>query len=76
MCIRDRLREHTKLDENTIRIMSRMKLEVVNLAGFEDLMPSELSGGMIKRAALARAIVMDPRLLFFDEPSALSLIHI
>ena len=64
------LREHTKLDENTIRIMSRMKLEVVNLAGFEDLMPSELSGGMIKRAALARAIVMDPRLLFFDEPSA------
>ncbi|MBK7357134.1 ABC transporter ATP-binding protein [Propionivibrio sp.] len=64
------LREHTKLDENTMRIMSRMKLEVVNLAGFESLMPSELSGGMIKRAALARAIVMDPRLLFFDEPSA------
>ena len=64
------LREHTKLDANTIRIMSRMKLEVVNLAGFENLMPSERSGGMIKRAALARAIVMDPRLLFFDEPSA------
>lgn len=64
------LREHTQLDDNTIRIMSRMKLEVVNLAGFEKLMPSELSGGMIKRAALARAIVMDPRLLFFDEPSA------
>ena len=64
------LREHTKLDENTIRIMSRMKLEVVNLAGFESLMPADLSGGMIKRAALARAIVMDPRLLFFDEPSA------
>ena len=64
------LREHTKLDENTIRIMSRMKLEVVNLAGFESLMPAELSGGMIKRAALARAIVMDPKLLFFDEPSA------
>ena len=64
------LREHTALDDNTIRIMSRMKLEVVNLAGFEDLMPSELSGGMIKRAALARAIVMDPKLLFFDEPSA------
>lgn len=62
--------EHTRLDENTMRIMSRMKLEVVNLAGFEDLMPSELSGGMIKRAALARAVVMDPRLLFFDEPSA------
>jgi phospholipid/cholesterol/gamma-HCH transport system ATP-binding protein len=64
------LREHTQLDDNTIRIMSRMKLEVVNLAGFENLMPAELSGGMIKRAALARAIVMDPRLLFFDEPSA------
>ena len=64
------LREHTALDQNTIRIMSRMKLEVVNLAGFEDRMPAELSGGMIKRAALARAIVMDPRLLFFDEPSA------
>ena len=64
------LREHTQLDDNTIRIMSRMKLEVVNLAGFENLMPSELSGGRIKRAALARAIVMDPRLLFFDEPSA------
>lgn len=64
------LRQHTRLDENTIRIMSRMKLEVVNLAGFEDLMPSELSGGMLKRAALARSIVMDPALLFFDEPSA------
>jgi len=64
------LREHTSLDENTIRIMSRMKLEVVNLAGFEDLMPSELSGGMLKRAALARSIIMDPSLLFFDEPSA------
>lgn len=64
------LREHTKLDDKTIRIMSRMKLELVNLAGFEDFLPSELSGGMIKRAALARAIVMDPKLLFFDEPSA------
>jgi len=64
------LREHTNLDEKTMKIMSRMKLEVVNLAGFEDLMPSELSGGMIKRVALARAIVMDPKLLFFDEPSA------
>lgn len=64
------LREHTKLDENTIRIMARIKLEIMNLAGFEDLMPSELSGGMIKRAALARAVIMDPKLLFFDEPSA------
>ncbi|MEJ5208834.1 ABC transporter ATP-binding protein [Denitratimonas sp. CY0512] len=64
------LREHTNLDENTIRIMSRLKLEVVNLGGFQDLMPSQLSGGMVKRAALARAIVMDPKLMFFDEPSA------
>lgn len=64
------LREHTKLDDNTMRIMARMKLEVMNLAGFEGLMPSELSGGMIKRAALARAVIMDPKLLFFDEPSA------
>ena len=64
------LYEHAQLDAKTMRIMSRMKLEVVNLAGFENLMPSQLSGGMIKRAALARAIIMDPKLLFFDEPSA------
>ncbi len=64
------LREFTDLDENTIRIISRMKLEVVNLGGFHKLMPAQLSGGMIKRAALARSIVMDPKLLFFDEPSA------
>lgn len=64
------LREHTRLDENTMRIMSRMKLEVVNLSGYENLMPSQLSGGMVKRAALARALVMDPKILFFDEPSA------
>ena len=64
------LREHTNLDQMTMEIMLRLKLEVVNLAGFEDLMPSELSGGMIKRAALARAIIMDPALLFCDEPSA------
>lgn len=64
------LREHTELDPMTMEIMARMKLEVVNLAGFEDLMPAELSGGMIKRAAVARAIVMDPDILFMDEPSA------
>jgi len=64
------LNEHTRLDQKTMQIMSQMKLEVVNLAGFENLMPSQLSGGMVKRAALARAIILDPRLLFFDEPSA------
>jgi len=64
------LRELTKLDEATIKIMTRLKLEVVNLAEYGDLMPSQLSGGMLKRAAVARAIVMDPKILFFDEPSA------
>ncbi len=64
------LYEHTKLDHMTMEIMARLKLEVVDLAGFENLMPSELSGGMVKRAALARAIVMDPKMLFCDEPSA------
>lgn len=64
------LKEHTRLDDKTIAIMARMKLEVVNLGGFEDLMPAQLSGGMAKRAALARAIVADPKVLFFDEPSA------
>ena len=64
------LMEHTDLDRQTMEIMARMKLEVVNLSGFENLMPSELSGGMVKRAAMARAIIMDPRILFCDEPSA------
>lgn len=64
------LREHTDLDENTIQIMTRIKLDMVNMLPHENLMPSELSGGMTKRAALARAIIMDPKLLFFDEPSA------
>ncbi len=64
------LRELTGLDGKTMDIMARLKLELVNLSGFGGLMPSELSGGMLKRAAVARAIVMDPALLFFDEPSA------
>ena len=64
------LREHTRLDRKTMEIMARLKLEVVGLAEFDAMMPSELSGGMLKRAAVARAIVMDPELLFFDEPSA------
>ncbi len=64
------LRELTRLDETTIDIMTRLKLELVNLAGFGELMPAELSGGMTKRAALARSIILDPELLFCDEPSA------
>jgi len=64
------LREHTELDENTIQIMTRIKLDMVNMLPHEHLMPSELSGGMTKRTALARALIMDPKLLFFDEPSA------
>ena len=62
--------EHTDLDTKTMEIMARIKLEVVNLPGFGHLMPAELSGGMVKRAAFARAIIMDPQILFCDEPSA------
>jgi phospholipid/cholesterol/gamma-HCH transport system ATP-binding protein len=64
------LREHTRLDDSTIEIMTRIKLDMVNMLPHEHLMPAELSGGMTKRTALARAIIMDPKLLFFDEPSS------
>ncbi len=64
------LREHTKLEDNIVNIMIAMKLELVGLRGFENLLPSELSGGMRKRVGLARAIAMDPEIVFYDEPTA------
>ena len=64
------LREHTRLDEATIRIMTRLKLEQVGLGEAADKLPSELSGGMRKRAGIARALAMDPQVLLLDEPSA------
>ncbi|MCE5326473.1 MAG: ABC transporter ATP-binding protein [Planctomycetaceae bacterium] len=64
------LREHTTLDEETIEIMVHIKLELVGLRQSVDLMPAQLSGGMKKRAGLARAIALDPEILFYDEPTA------
>lgn len=64
------LEEYTDLDEDARHLIGRMKLELVGLDGSEQKMPSELSGGMIKRAALARAMALDPEVLFLDEPSA------
>ena len=62
------IREHTRLPESLISQIVLMKLEAVGLRGAADLMPSELSGGMARRAALARAIALDPDLIMFDEP--------
>ena len=62
------LREHTRLPETLLRTVVLMKLEAVGLRGAADLMPSELSGGMARRAALARAIALDPQMILFDEP--------
>lgn len=64
------LEEHTELDRAMIEAVVRMKLSMVNLDGFQDYMIAELSGGMRKRAALARAVALDPTIVFFDEPSA------
>ncbi len=64
------LREHTRLSPAEIRELASLKLALVGLAGFEDFTPAELSGGMRKRAGLARAMALDPEVLFFDEPSA------
>jgi phospholipid/cholesterol/gamma-HCH transport system ATP-binding protein len=62
------LREHTRLSEPMIRKLVLMKLEAVGLRGARDLMPSELSGGMARRVALARAVALDPMMIMYDEP--------
>jgi phospholipid/cholesterol/gamma-HCH transport system ATP-binding protein len=64
------LREHTDLGEELIRDLVLMKLNAVGLRGARDLMPSEVSGGMARRVALARAIALDPELMLYDEPFA------
>ncbi len=64
------LNEYTDLSRSSIRELAELKLALVGLSGFEDYYPSEVSGGMKKRAGLARAIALDPDVLFFDEPSA------
>jgi phospholipid/cholesterol/gamma-HCH transport system ATP-binding protein len=64
------LAEYTDLPPETIELIVKMKLGLVNLAGYENHLPEEISGGMKKRAGLARAMALDPTILFFDEPSA------
>ena len=64
------MHEHTDLDDGIIDIMVKMKLELVGLRDFGELMPSQISGGLKKRVGLARAIALDPEIIFYDEPSA------
>jgi phospholipid/cholesterol/gamma-HCH transport system ATP-binding protein len=64
------IQEYTQLPPKSVDTMVRMKLNMVNLNGYENHLPSEVSGGMKKRAGLARAMALNPKILFFDEPSA------
>jgi len=64
------IKEHTELDDSIVNIMVKMKLELVGLRDFEDLLPRQVSGGMQKRVALARALALDPEVVFFDEPTS------
>ena len=64
------LEEHTDLEPDIVRLMVKMKLELVGLRDFETLMPAQISGGMKKRVGLARALALDPEIMFYDEPGA------